>query len=159
MYRKILMAMVGIYVAGCATQGEYFNLNPENDKEAIVDIFRDSVKPYAFNLEIFVDGKIANKVSDNLSTSFSIPIGKHQLLLKWEPIALSPGSVQKDLQFSAKEHRYFVVTEKAIAGPMIAFLFTGDRLRLFEVKKDYYKQIQKINLEMHPRTSTEDYEY
>lgn len=161
MYRLFLIVTVGIYVSGCATQGEYLELHPKNDKEAIVDIFRDSIKPYRFDLEIFVDGKIANSVSDNQSTDFSIPIGKHQLLLKWEPVALSPGSIKADVQFKPGEHRYFVVTEKALGGPMISFLFVGDRLRLFEVTEDTYKQMQKINLQMHPKSNREvrDYEY
>ena len=142
-----LITIMVAFLTGCATPGTYFALNPENDGEATVHFFRNfnSVRPYAFAIEIFVDGQVAASLSNSAVAAFSIPVGDRSLLLEWQPGSLTPGKLEVKLNFKGRETRYFLVSERALAGPSIAFLIVGDRLRLFEVSAEYAQQLrQKI---------------
>lgn len=140
------LIVIILIVTGCATPGTYFALNPENDGEATVHFFRNanSVRPYAFAIEIFVDGQVAASLSSSAVVAFSVPVGDRSLLLKWQPGSLTHGKLEAKLNFKGRESRYFLVSERPLSGPSIAFLFVGDRLRLFEVSAEYAQQLRQI---------------
>lgn len=144
LFKGARLIVIILIVTGCATPGTYFALNPENDGEATVHIFRNSVSPYAFAIEIFVDGQVAASLSDNAVVEFSIPAGERSLLFEWQPGSLTPGKVEVKLNFKGRESRYFLVSNRALPGPRIGYLFLGDRLRLLEVYAEYTQQLWVI---------------
>jgi hypothetical protein len=142
MRSSFLITIVFAFLTGCASTRTYFPLNPPNDGEATVQIFRESVRPYAFALEIFVDGEKAASLPDRSYAAFSVPAGEHSFLLEWPPGSLTPGKLEAKARFKGRDSRYFVVSEKDLPGPSTYYVFFSDRLRLFEVSAEYAEQLR-----------------
>jgi len=100
----LLMSLIALWLlAGCATQtATHRPLNPPNDKEAVLVLFRDGggcryqggplgIRPFIgfsapdvpCSFQVYVDGEAAASLAMGDYVQFSVPAGERRIEVKW----------------------------------------------------------------------------